>query len=258
MRSERRYRSIPLARRWIHDIVHFGKKSHVVGGAWQLNLAPLVAARSARHPLIGWSAIWIKALALVSRRRACLRTSYMPFPWARLYVHPECVSTVVIERIWQGQPAVFFEQIAGPERRALAEIDHELRKLKQVPIESVGSFRRLIRFARPPLFVRRPLWSLMLYWSGPLRTKYVGTCAINSFPTGASVSQTAMPISFLLFYGLVGPNGEVPVQVFFDHRVMDGIEVYRLMREVEATMNRDIVAELKAETGEALVSIAAQ
>jgi hypothetical protein len=244
MNSKPRYRSVPLQRRWINDIIHFGKKSHVAGCTWRINIGPLAAARATSQPAIGWAAIWMKTLALVSRRRPELRTAYLPFPWARLYLHPDCVCSVVVERTWKGSPAVFFEQFARPDAKTLVELDAMLRSLKQVPVESVGSFRRLIRHARPPVLVRRLIWSIMLYWSGRLRTKYIGTYAINPFPTGGSITQTAMPISFLLYYGLVEPNGDTQVQVFFDHRVMDGIEVYRLIRDLEATMNRDIAAEL--------------
>jgi hypothetical protein len=84
----------------------------------------------------------------------------------------------------------------------------------------------------------------MLYWSGPLRAKYIGTCAINPFPTGGIVTQSAMPTSFMLYYGLVEPNGDAAIQIFYDHRVMDGVELYRILRDLEVTMNRDIAAEL--------------
>jgi hypothetical protein len=228
----------------MNDLVHFGKKSHVMGYSWRINIAPLVAARTARQPAIGWSAIWMKALALVGQRRAELRTAYLPFPWARLYVHPENVCTIVIERTWAGVPALFFEQFAGPDQVPLADLDKALHRLRQVPVESVGSFRRLIRFARPPVLVRRLLWSVGLYWSGPLRAKYVGTCAINPFPTGGIVTQSAMPASFRLYYGLVEPNGDAQIQIFYDHRIMDGVELYRILRDLEATLNRDIAAEL--------------
>ena len=158
-----RYRSVPLQRRWMNDIVHFGKKSHIMGCAWQINVAPLVAARAAQQrqqqPVIGWTAMWLKALALVSQRRPELRTLYLPFPWARLYVRPESVGTIVIERTWQGVSALFFEQFAAPEKRSLLELDDALRKLKQAPVESVGSFRRLIRISRLPVVLRRLIWS---------------------------------------------------------------------------------------------------
>ncbi len=245
MTSERRYRSVPLHRRWVNNVAYFGKKSHVVGCNWRINVAPTVAARSARQPAIGWTAIWLKALALVSRRRPELRTAYLPFPWARLYLHPDCVCTVAIDRTWRGSSAVFFDQIRRPDTLSLTDLDFGVRCLKQAPVEYVGGFRRLIRFARLPVLVRRLLWSLALYWSGPLRTKFFGTCVINPFPTGGTVTQGVTPVSFHLYYGLVEPDGSTQVQVFFDHRVMDGVDAYRVLRDVEATMNREIVAELK-------------
>lgn len=246
MNSKRRNRPVPLHRRWIGDIIHFGKKSHVMGVTWRINVAPLMAARGSGQPVVGWAAIWMKALALVSMRRAELRTAYLPFPWARLYVHPDCVCSIVIDRTWRGASALFFEQIARPDLRPLTELDAGLKRLKEIPVEDNGSFRRLIRFAKPPVIVRRLLWSIMLYWYGPMRTKYIGTCALNPFPTGGSVTQSAMPISFVFYFGLVELNGEMRIQVFYDHRVADGIEVYRVVRDIEATMNRDIVAELAA------------
>ena len=68
------------------------------------------------RPAIGWTAIWMRALALVGQRRAELRTAYLPFPWARLYVRPDTVLTVVIERAWRDVSALFFEQFAAPEK----------------------------------------------------------------------------------------------------------------------------------------------
>jgi hypothetical protein len=248
MNGKSRYRSVPLHRRWVNDIIHFGKKSHVIGCNWRINLAPVLAARAAHQPAIGWTAMWIKALAVVSQRHAELRTAYLPFPWARLYVHPDCVCTIAIERTWRGAAAVFFAQFRRPEALSLSELDNWLRRFKQEPVESFGSFRRIIRYARPPVLVRRLIWSLVLYWSGPLRAKNLGTCALNPFPTGGSVTQSATPLSFLLYYGLVEPNGDTQVQILFDHRVMDGIDAYRILRNIEAVLNREIVAELKQGT----------
>jgi hypothetical protein len=248
MSSEPRYRPVPLHRRWMNDLVHFGKKSHVMGYAWRINIAPLVEARTAAQPAIGWTAIWMKALALVGQRRPELRTAYLPFPWARLYLHPDSVLTVVIERAWRGAAALFFEQFAAPDKMPLTKLDDALRNLRKVPVENVGSFRRLIRFSRPPVLLRRLIWSLALYWSGPLRARYIGTAGINPFPTGGTITQSAMPASFMLYYGLVEPNGDAQIQIFYDHRIMDGIELYRILRDLEATLNRDIAAELREHT----------
>ncbi len=244
MSAERRYQSVPLQRRWMNDLVHFGKKSHIMGCSWRINVAPLVAARAARQPPSGWTAIWMKTLALVGRRRPELRTLYLPFPWARLYVNPDSVCTVAIERTWQGALALFFEQFIAPERFTLDHLNQALRKLKQEPVENIGSFRRLIRFARPPVLVRRLIWSCALNWSGRFRARYFGISALNPFPVGGHITQSTMPASFMIYFGLVEPNGDANIQIFYDHRVMDGVEIYRIVRDVEATMNRDIVTEL--------------
>ena len=228
----------------MHDIIHNGKKAHVMGCSWRINVAPLLAARGTRLPPAGWTAIWMKTLALVARRRPELRTLYLPLPWAHLYVHPQIVCAVVVERTWRDAEAVFFEQVAAPDRYSLPELDEILRQLKQRPVESVGSFRRLIRYARLPVLLRRLIWSAALNWSGPLRMRYFGSTALNPFPTGGVVTQSAMPVSFMLYFGLIESNGDTHIQVFYDHRVMDGVEVYRIVRDLETTMNRDIVAEL--------------
>ena len=247
MISGRRYRSVPLHRRWMNDLIHFGKKSHIMGCGWRINLAAVVAARAGTQPAIGWTAIWLKALGLVGRRRPELRTAYLPFPFARLYVHPELAPTVIVERMWRGVSALFFEQFPAPDKRPLTDLDADLRRLRQVPVESVGSFRRVIRFARPPVLVRRFFWSLALHWSGPMRAKYIGLCGLNSFPTGGNITQSAMPAAFTLYFGLVEPNGDAHIQVFYDHRIMDGVEVYRIVRDIEATLNGDIAAELRGD-----------
>lgn len=216
-----------------------------MGCNWTINVAPAMAARAARQPAIGWAAIWMKAVALVGTRRAALRTCYLPFPWARLYIHPFTVGTIVIERTWNAESAVFFEQYKAPDTIPLAALDGELRSLKTKPVEAIGGFRRMIRFSRPPAPVRRLLWHVTLRWSGRLRSRYMGTYAINPFPTPGEVMQSTMPITLMIYYSLIQPNGDTPVQVLYDHRVMDGVDAYRMIRDVEATLNRDIVAELQ-------------
>ena len=59
---------VPLHRRWMSDVVHFGKKSHVVAGNWTINVSPVAVARKLRRPPIGWGAIWVKAVALACRK----------------------------------------------------------------------------------------------------------------------------------------------------------------------------------------------
>lgn len=244
---DRRWSPVPLHRRWMRDVVHFGKKSHVVAGNWSINVAQVAAARKARRPPIGWGAIWVKAVALASRNRPELRIAYLPFPWPRLYLHPHAVATMVVEREWNGERAVFFDQIKRPELLSLVEIDDILRGLKRRPVESVGGYRRLIRFSRLPWIVRRPLWSFALQWSGWLRSQYFGTYSVHSFPVRrAQVMQSTTPLSFSLIYGLRNADGDLLAQLLMDHRIVDGLTSHRIMLAIEAAMKEDIIAELTA------------
>jgi hypothetical protein len=244
---DRHWSPVPVHRRWMSDVVHFGKKSQVVAGNWTINVSSVAVARKLRRPPIGWGAIWVKAVALAGRKWPELRTAYLPFPWPHLYLHPHAVATMVVERAWNGRPAVFFVQIKRPDMLSLMEIDVILRGLKRRPVESVGGYRRLIRFSRLPSIVRRPVWSFALRWSGRLRSEYFGTYSVHSFPVRrAQVMQSTTPISFSLIYGLLGPDGDMLVQLVMDHRIVDGLTSHRIMLAIEAAMKEEIVAELTA------------
>jgi hypothetical protein len=241
----RRWSFVPLHRRWMSDIVHFGRQSHVVAGNWTVNVAAAAAARKRAHPPVGWGAIWVKAMAIAARKWPELRSAFLPYPWPHIYLHPHAVATLVVEREWNGRPAVFFDQVQRPETLALAELDIILKGLRRRPVESVGGYRRLVRFSRLPWIIRRPVWSFALRWSGRLRSRYFGTYSVHSFPVrGAQVMQSTTPISFSLIYGFPDAGGNVLVQLMMDHRIVDGLTAHRIVRAIEAAMKEDIVAEL--------------
>lgn len=240
-----RYVRLSLPRLWMRDVVYFGTKSMIVGGSVTLRLSPLVAARRNSQPLVSWSAILIKAIALTSQKWPELRRAYIAFPWPHLYEHPHCVATVVVEREWCGSRAVFFDQIPAPETKSLREIDHLLDGVKELKVEIVGSFRRLIRITRYPLLLRRLIWLIALRGAGRLKSRYFGTFSINSLISRHGyTTQTATPVTMSFEYGPVGPDGKMSVQVFMDHRVIDGGTAHRLFVDLETILNRDIVDEL--------------
>lgn len=244
-----RYLRLSLPRLWMRDLTYFATRPPIGGGTSVLGIEDVAAARRSRQPLISWGAIIVKAIALVAQRHPELKRCYMPLPWAHFYQHPHCVATVVVERPWHGEHAVFFYQINAPERMSLREIDRELRGLKEQPVEAFGSFRRLIRITRCPPPLRRLIWRLGLYASGRLRSRYIGTFMVNAVPSRRAhpiQSMTCLTTSF--FYGLVAQDGDMPIQMFFDHRAMDGATAARLVVDLHATLRREIVAELNANT----------
>lgn len=244
MLSFPRYVRLSLPRRWVRDVVRFGNK-FAIGMSTSIRVSAAVEARRKHQPLISWSAILIKAIALTSRKWPELRRAYITFPWPHLYEHPHSVASVVVEREWHGERAVFFDQIPAPENRPLYEIDRVVKSLKDLPIESVGGYRRLLRITRYPWPLRRLMWLIALYGAGRLKSKYFGTVSINSIPSRhIHVTQSATPVSVSFAYGPIGSDGRMPLQVFFDHRVTDGQNLQRVVVDMEAILNRDIVDEL--------------
>jgi hypothetical protein len=241
-----RYVPISLPRKWARDIMHFGLKSHSAGGNTIINIAPAVAARRAHSPAISHLALLVKALALVSQRRSELRLAYMPLPWSHFYLHPNAVASVVVEREWRGEKAIFVDQVQRPEEKSLAEIDREVRGMKQRPVESVGGFRRMIRITRLPLPIRRLMWHLAYSCSGRMRAKYLGTFSINSIVARRTeFMQSVTPITLSVIYGVVEPNGDMPLQFLVDHRVIDGMATRRVALDLQSVLNNEIVMELR-------------
>lgn len=241
-----RYRPVSLPRRWVRDIMYFGRKSYSVGGNAIINIAPLVAARRAYCPSISHAALLVKAIALAGQRRPELRQAYMPFPFPHYYVHPHTVATIVFEREWRGEQVVLFDQIERPEERSLAEIDRLLRGMKRGPVEGISGFRHLIRMARIPWPIRGLVWRFGLYFSGRLRATYFGTLSINAVVARrAEVMQSVTPLTFALFYGVVEPNGDLPLQTVVDHRVIDGVPMRRIANELQSILNNELVSEIQ-------------
>jgi hypothetical protein len=241
-----RYVPLSLPRLWMRDVAYFGTKPPIAGGTSVLRVAPVVAARR-NGQLISWSAILVKAIALTARRFPELKRCYMPLPWGHFYEHPHCVAAIVMERQWRGERAVFSDPMRAPEEKTLLDIDRSMRNARTTSPESLGSFRRLVRITRMPWPLRRLIWRLGLYGSGRLRSRYIGTFMVNSVPVRRGfTTQSWTPLSSSFFYGPVGPNGDMPIQIFFDHRVIDGVAAVQLLVELNTIMCGEILAELSS------------
>jgi len=242
------YRSLAPSRRWMCDLVALSRTIPIAALEHRLHLKPLIDARAALpkpHP--SWVALFLKAFALMARRRPHLRQGYFNFPWPRLYEHPYSVAAITVEREWRGEHAIFFDILPRPESMDLLELHHYLKRLKTEPVESIRPFRRMIQGNLAPLPLRRLIWRWLYSFSGPRRAHYLGTFAINGgtrFPIRPVATTGA--IGTTLYFGLFHPDGSTDVCLTFDHRVMDGGEVVRALDELETVLNTDLVLELNA------------
>jgi hypothetical protein len=246
MGSEKgRFIPLSLPRRWIGDMLHFAMKVPVVAAERTMRIRTLVEARRATPFAPSWYATILKAFAIVSERIPELRRAYMPYPWPHLYEHPYSVGSVVLNREFRGEQATFMCPVLHPERVTLTKLHDKLQSLQNDPVEKHGSMRRLIRTSKFPLPIRRLLWAIGLYAWGGMRAGNFGTFAINSNAKAKRLRtlQFVTPITSVLYIGLPSREGEMDVQLAIDHRVFDGVTVYRIFNELECVLNAELVAE---------------
>jgi hypothetical protein len=227
--------------------LHFASKVPAVVVQRQMRLPALVRARQEAVLRVSWCAIFTRAYALVAREFPELRRAYLPVPWPHFYEHPASIASVTIERDYRGERAVFFGHLRAPEGQSLTQLDGYLRDYQQEPVESFGLFRRLIAVSRLPMLLRRLLWWVGLNASGNKRARRMGTFGVSVYSQlGAESLNHLTPLTTALNYGVIGPDGSVTVRIIYDHRVMDGATVARVLARLEDVLTTRLLSELRS------------
>jgi hypothetical protein len=241
-------RSLPLSppRRLICDLMHFARKIPTVPVQRRMQLGEVVAARLAATPRPSWCSLFTKAYGIVAAARPELRRSYLSFPRPHLYEHPLNVATIAIERQFEDEEAVLFAPIRQPEEMALPDLDARLRRLKELPLEEVGAFRRALGISRLPGPLRRLLWWVGLNVSGRQRARIMGTFGVSVYSgLGAAGLHPLSVATTTLNYGVIEPDGTVDVRLIYDHRVLDGATIARALADLEGVLTHEILGELR-------------
>jgi len=233
----------------MRDLLHHSRKVPSVPMQRRMRLGDVVAARAAATDHVSWCAIFVKAYGVVCARHPELRRAYFSFPRAQLYEHPETAASFSVERLYEGESAVFFTRVPRPETLSLREIDAIVRKYKTAPLESLRSYRRIIGLSSLPFPVRRLIWWLAVQARGPFRAYFLGTFAASTTASegGASLHQLS-PLTTTLNYGQFEDDGTLDVRLTYDHRVLDGSTVARALVELESVLRGEITAELSETT----------
>jgi hypothetical protein len=245
-------RNIPLSlpRRLVCDLVHFAHQVPTVPVQRVINIALLEPLRAQLQLRPSWCSLFTKAYAQVADEFAEFRRAYLPFPWARLYEHPENIASVAMERMYKGENGVFFTHIHSPEKMALMDLDNAMRHCKEEPVESIADFRTCLAISRLPLPIRRLAWWYVTHARGYRKATWVGTFGISVYSgLGAESLHPLSPLTTTLNYGVIQDNGDVTVRVIYDHRVMDGATVARALSRLEQVLNQEIAAELRGLAG---------
>lgn len=243
-----RGRMIPLSvpRRMVIDLLYFARSIPTVPVQKRMALKPLIEARAGCRERPRWTAIFTKAYALMAEEFPEFRRAYCRIPWTHLYEYPTSNATVIIERDYQGESALFSIAIKNPVRQSLHEIGRQLEYASTAPIEQIKDFRRAMNFARLPRPLRRAFWWICLNF-GRQRANYFGTFAVSVYSALQAESLHPLsPITTLLNYGVMSSDGELAVRIIYDHRVMNGATVARALVRLEEILNSAVLEEVRA------------
>ena len=244
-----RGRSIPLSpvRKLVVDLTLLHVPSVPVQRV--MNVAPLIAARAAAKGRPAWSVIFAKAYALVAEEIPILKRAYVKFPTPRLYEYPQSTLSMVVEREYQGEMVVLTTLIRDPAHKPLAALSETVRHAKTVPVEEVRSFKRMLELARWPTPIRRAIWWLGLN-IGRQRGNYFGSYGISVYSgLGSESLHPISPLTGVLNYGVIAADGSVAVRIMYDHRVLDGAMVARVLARIEEKLAGPILDELRSLAG---------
>jgi hypothetical protein len=211
-----------------------------------MNIAELVEARAAAKGRPAWSAIFAKAYALVAEEIPLLRQAYIKLPTPRLYEYPRSTVSMVVEREYQGEMVVLTTLIPDPAHMGVATISEIIRRAKTVPLEQEKSFKRMLDLARWPTPIRRAIWWLGLN-IGRQRGNYFGTYGISVYSgLGSESLHPISPLTAVLNYGVIDADGTVAVRIMYDHRVLDGSMVARVLERIEQKLANELLSELRS------------
>jgi hypothetical protein len=242
-----RGRSIALSRprRFVIDLIHFARKVPSLPVQKRMQLAAVAAARKNCRERPQWSAIFIKAYAMVAQEMPILRRAYIKVPWPRLYEYSSVSANLIFEREYQGDHGVFPMLIKNAAERSLTELRGLIRVGTDSPLRNVRDFRRALRVAGWPRPLRRLLWWIGLNVAAP-RGFYFGTFGLSVYSAlNVDSLHPLSPLTSVINYGHIGDDGCVNVRIIYDHRVMDGADVARALNRLEEVLNGEIVEQLK-------------
>lgn len=240
-------KNVPMTpfRRLVTDLMVFSQAVPSVTAERRMDLARVAAARQRCSPRPTWSALFLKAYALVARNYPELRRSYLKFPWPRLYEHPHNIGVMNVEREQDGEHVVVYCLIRSPENRSLAEIDALIRYHKEAPLDQLRSHQRALATAKLWYPIRRIFWWGALNMFGRRRCHNFGTFGLTSVGAlGAGVLRIIPVLTSTVHYGLFDAGWKLDVRLSWDHRVFDGWTGAHVLVDLEKVLTQEMVEEM--------------
>jgi hypothetical protein len=237
-------RKISLPRRFIIDFMYASMRVPAITFSRSIDVGPYLEARAKAAHRPGWAAAFIKAFALVAKEEPVLRTLYVKLPWPHFFEIPHSIAMVAVARTEDGEEFILPETVPKPEQRSLLDIDAQIRRARDAPIEQIPAFRKILTATRLPWPLRRLSW-LIGRNVGRMCANNFGSFGVTSVAAYGPGDLRAMsPSAFLLSYGVAGPDQRINVTIRWDHRITDAVAIARVMARLETVLNTEISQEI--------------
>jgi hypothetical protein len=215
----------------------------------RLAFRDLIAARDELQEPPSWTAIFVKAFAIVAIEIPELRRIYFKFPWPYIYEYADSTANIAAAREIMGDIGLLPIRVRSPETFSLGMLSQMIREAASAPIEEIRFYRTIIRIARMPLFIRRLIWGFSLNVPNARRYAF-GTYGVSSVARWKTeLGTTRSPLPYLLSYGPADADGSLDVRLNLDHRVVDGALAARALSRLEEVLNSSILEELREIAG---------
>ncbi len=239
-----RWLKIPPSRALVRDVLHLERAVPSIAHDRTFQLAELVQCRDECALKIAWPILFIKAYAQMAANHPVLRQCYMRWPWPHLYEYPHQLATLAIHRRHDDQDWLLWGQFMNPQQHSLSDLQEKLEQYQQQPVPVI--FRRQYRLAQFPTPLRRLAWWSTYHLSGRKRCKRLGTYFLTTISgAGAEIQKPPSIHTSGFTYGPLNDSGACRVTIIYDHRLMDGHYVARLLAEFEERLKTEILSELQ-------------
>jgi hypothetical protein len=235
---------VPASRRLSSDLLWFNRDVPLCGHDRVFHLKDLANARSKVTDRVSWSALFIRAFSLIAQKHPELRQTWYRRPFSHLYQHPVNVASITVHRTWKEASWLFWGQINQPESSTLQQIQQQLDRFRDAPVEQV--FRKQTRLAQLPTPLRRLFWWWNLNVATAKRAKRLGTFFVSTLAgQGAEIQIPPSIHTGCLTFGPLNQAGECRVTLAYDHRVMDGVLVAEILESLESVLSDQMLTELQ-------------
>lgn len=229
----------------VSDVVELARSMPLAPMMREIDLTTIERVRKSLPKKISWTALMMKAYALVAAKRPELRRIYTPFPWPHIYEHPENVAMLTITRTLPEGPRLFFARFAQPENQTLQDIQKRFDQMRRAPIKEIKQFRHQKRFARWPKVIRKMAWWSMTHLMPAKLAQQIGTfgMSLSQLDSTYGVYHLGPTTTTLGYEHFVSAN-KMRISVTFDHRILDGKHVYDIMNDLETELHGPLLEEL--------------